>query len=177
MTFNLSLQSKWMTILNDCMLEFVSGSPEQTRRLGARLGELLRGGEIICLEGELGAGKTCLAQGIGLGWGATQSLRSPSFTLIHEWKRPTDAQRLYHVDMYRIVNLAEAWNLGLEEIWDGANVCIIEWADRIAPLLPAERLWVKSSIMDDTRRQQVFTAQGERYMELLKRFRHAAFGV
>ncbi len=166
-----------MPILDERMLEFVSGSPEQTRRLGARLGELLRGGELICLEGALGAGKTCFAQGIGLGWGVNQSLRSPSFTLINEWRRPGDRQRLYHVDLYRLTGLDEALALGLEELWNGVDVCMIEWPERIATLLPGERLWVRLSILDDTRRRQVFTAQGARYEQLLHQFKQVAFGV
>ncbi len=166
-----------MPILDEHTLEFVSGSPEQTRRLGARLGELLRGGELICLEGELGAGKTCFAQGIGLGWGVGQSLRSPTFTLINEWKRPDDDMRLYHVDMYRVEGAAEAWALGLDEVWNGANVCVVEWPERIKSLLPSEHLWVRLNVIDDTRRRQVFTPHGTHYENLLKQFKRATFGV
>lgn len=166
-----------MPILKEHMLEFVSGSPDQTRRIGARLGELLRGGELLCLEGELGAGKTCLAQGIGLGWGVSQVLRSPTFTLINEWKRPGNGARLYHVDLYRVASLDEAWALGLDELWDEHSVCVIEWAERMAALLPPERLWIKLNVIDDTRRQHVFSAHGARYQALLKEFKHAAFGV
>ncbi len=166
-----------MPILDDLTLEFVSGSPHQTHRVGARLGELLRGGELVCLEGELGAGKTCFAQGIGLGWGAGQRLRSPTFTLINEWKRASDSMRLYHIDVYRLGSVAEAQALGLEELWNGADVYVIEWPERIAELLPAERLWVRLSVVDDTRRRLVFTACGALWVELLKRFKQAAFGV
>ncbi|MBN1887598.1 MAG: tRNA (adenosine(37)-N6)-threonylcarbamoyltransferase complex ATPase subunit type 1 TsaE [Thermoflexales bacterium] len=165
-----------MPILNNSSLEFVSGSPQQTRRLGMRLGELLRGGELICLEGELGAGKTCLAQGIGLGWGADRLLRSPSFTLINEWERPGDRQRLYHMDMYRLAGADEAWALGLADLWEGEDVCVIEWPERVTALLPGEFLWITLSIVDDTRRQQIFNASGERYKKLLQRFKHVAFG-
>jgi len=166
-----------MPILDERTVEFVSGSPEQTRRLGVRLGELLRGGELICLEGQLGAGKTCFAQGVGLGWGVSQSLRSPTFTLINEWRRPGDKSRLYHVDMYRVASAAEGWALGLEELWNEVDVCLIEWPERIAALLPAERLWVKMSVIDDTRRRQVFVASGSYYENLLNQFKHAAFGA
>jgi tRNA threonylcarbamoyladenosine biosynthesis protein TsaE len=166
-----------MPILDDRTVEFVSGSPEQTHRLGVRLGELLRGGELICLEGGLGSGKTCFAQGLGLGWGAGARLRSPTFTLINEWKRPGDSMRLCHIDLYRVTQEAEAWSLGIEELWNGLDICVIEWPERIAKLLPLERLWVHMSVIDDTRRRQVFTAQGVYYEDLLKRFKHATFGA
>ena len=83
-----------MPILDPNVVEFVSGSPEQTARIGERLGKLLCGGEVICLEGQLGAGKTCFAQGVGHGWGAIDALTSPTFTLIHELQRVRDRTRI-----------------------------------------------------------------------------------
>ncbi len=165
-----------MPILDEHTLEFISRSPEQTRRLGMRLGELLRGGETICLEGELGAGKTTLAQGIATGWGVTGPVRSPTFTLIHEFRRPGDRQKLYHVDLYRIADATEAWALGLDDIWIGGGVCVIEWPEHAEAILPAERLWIRLTALDDTRRMLRLVAQGEHYRTLLTGFRHAAFG-
>jgi tRNA threonylcarbamoyladenosine biosynthesis protein TsaE len=165
-----------MPILDERTLEFISRSPEQTRRLGARLGELLHGGELLCLEGKLGAGKTCLAQGIATGWGVTGPVRSPSFTLIHEFRRPGDRQKLYHVDLYRIANSAEAWALGLDDIWISRSVCIIEWPERAQDILPAERLWIRLTALDEMRRMLRVVAEGEPYQTLLEGFRHAAFG-
>jgi tRNA threonylcarbamoyladenosine biosynthesis protein TsaE len=169
-----------MPILDEHVLEFTSRSPEQTRRLGVRLGETLRGGECICLEGELGAGKTCLAQGIAAGWGVTGPVRSPTFTLIHEFRRPGDRHKLYPADLYRIGNASEAWALGLDDVWvrlepDG-GVCLIEWPEHAETILPAERLWVRLAVLDETRRMIRFTAQGENYQALLADFRRAAFG-
>jgi tRNA threonylcarbamoyladenosine biosynthesis protein TsaE len=165
-----------MPILDDRTLEFISRSAEQTRRLGTRLGELLHGGEWICLEGELGAGKTCLTQGIATGWGVTGPVRSPTFTLVHEYRRPGDRNKFYHVDLYRIANASEAWALGLDEVWAGDNVCVIEWAERAETILPAERLWIRFTAMDETRRVLRFAAQGEGYQAILTNFRRAAFG-
>ncbi len=102
-------------ILNQHTLEFVSRSPDQTRRLGARLGTLLHAGAVICLEGALGAGKTCLAQGIGRGWGVEQRLISPTFVLVREYARPEDSVKLHHIDLYRIAGVEEAWGLGIDE--------------------------------------------------------------
>ena len=77
-----------MPILNPHTLEFVSRSPEQTRRLGIRLGALLRTGDILCLSGDLGAGKTTLVQGLAQGWGSLNQVSSPTFVLCNEYRRP-----------------------------------------------------------------------------------------
>jgi tRNA threonylcarbamoyladenosine biosynthesis protein TsaE len=166
-----------MPILDPNVVEFVSGSPAQTARLGERLGKLLRGGEVICLEGNLGAGKTCLAQGIGRGWGATDDLTSPTFTLIHELRRTQDTAHLYHVDLYRIEKEAEAWMLGLTDLMDSTSSVLIEWPERAPSLLPSERLWITLEFVDDTRRRLSFIATDEFHLELLKVFKKRAFGV
>jgi tRNA threonylcarbamoyladenosine biosynthesis protein TsaE len=165
-----------MAILDEHTLEFVSRSPEQTRRLGTRLGELLRGGELICLEGELGAGKTCLTQGIAAGWGVAEPVRSPTFILIHEYHRADDKQKLHHVDLYRMSGAAEAWALGLDDVWTSGDVCIIEWPERARDILPAERLWIRLTTLDETRRMLRAVAEGAHYLSLLQNFRRAAFG-
>ena len=170
-------------ILDDHALEFVSRNPEQTRRLGARLGALLQGGDIICLEGALGSGKTCLAQGVGRGWGARQTLVSPTFVLVREHVRPQngDLVRLYHVDLYRISGADEALSLGIDEfLGDAHAIFVIEWAERARSLMPPEHLWIRldfANHVDQTRRSLHFTAQGERHTALLQQFRRAAFGV
>ncbi len=165
-------------ILDDQSLEFISRSAEQTVRLGAALGQLLRGGEVICLEGPLGAGKTVLAQGIGRGWGAVTPLLSPSFVLIREHRRASGTQRLLHVDFYRLEEPQEAWGLGLEDWWGDAGVTVvIEWPERAAAILPPERLWVRLERTDETRRRLLFTAHGAAALALLRAFRRAAFGV
>ncbi|MBN1977466.1 MAG: tRNA (adenosine(37)-N6)-threonylcarbamoyltransferase complex ATPase subunit type 1 TsaE [Anaerolineae bacterium] len=165
-------------ILDEHTLEFVSRSPEQTRRLGARLGALLKGGEVICLEGSLGSGKTCLAQGIGRGWGVSQTLISPTFVLVREYAHPGDAVTLYHVDLYRISGTEEALTLGVDEfLGDKHAICVIEWAERSRSLMPEEHLWVQLEFADPMRRAMYFTAQGERHTALLQEFRHVAFGA
>lgn len=165
-------------ILNEHSLDFVSRSPEQTRRLGARLGELLQGGDVICLEGSLGAGKTCLAQGIGRGWGAGNPLISPTFVLVREYTRPVDRVTLHHIDLYRISGDDEALMLGLVEVLgDPGDVCIVEWAERAPSLMPDNRLWINMEFTDDTSRTMQFNATGDRYAELLRSFRQAAFGT
>ncbi len=166
-----------MPILDPHIVEFVSGSPIQTARIGERLGKLLRGGEIICLAGNLGAGKTCFAQGVGRGWGATDDLTSPTFTLIHELRRPQDQARLYHVDLYRIEREIEAWMLGLTDLMDSTASVIVEWPDRAPSLLPLERLWIQLELLDETRRRLIFRATDDVHWKVLMALRHSAFGI
>jgi len=166
-----------MPILDLNVMEFVSGSPTQTARIGERLGKLLRGGEVICLEGSLGAGKTCFAQGLGRGWGATDDLTSPTFTLIHELRRASDKARLYHVDLYRIEKEAEAWMLGLTDLMDSTTSVVIEWPERAPSLLPPERLWIKLETLDDTRRRLTFSATEQTHLNLLNALKKSAFGI
>ena len=94
-------------VLDERSLDFISHSEAQTRRLGVRLGELLQGGDVICLVGELGAGKTCLAQGIGRGLGVEGPITSPSFTLINEYRQEQARLAFYHIDLYRIGDAKE----------------------------------------------------------------------
>jgi len=162
-------------ILDERNLEFISHSPEQTQRLGVRLGELLEPGRLVCLVGDLGAGKTTIAQGVARGWGALDPVTSPTFVLINQYRR-ADSAVLYHVDAFRLDQPQEALALGLLELMDGDGPVLIEWADKVAAILPAEALWVDMSWEDDSRRRLSFDARGPAYESLLKRFRQAAFG-
>ena len=167
-----------MPILNENTLDFVSHSAAQTRRYGLRLGLLLQAGDIICLEGELGTGKTCLVQGIGEGMGIVEPITSPTFTLIAEYTPPPPAPRLYHIDVYRLDNpTQQVMAVGLDDYLLGDGACVIEWADRISQVLPPERLWITLSHLDDSKRGIVINATGTRFQEMLHEFRHAAFGL
>jgi tRNA threonylcarbamoyladenosine biosynthesis protein TsaE len=163
-------------ILKEGELDIISHSAEQTRRLGVRLGKVLQPGDIICLSGDLGAGKTVFSAGIGKGWGAKTRLTSPTFNLVHEHKRD-DGQRLYHLDCYRLHGGQDADSVGLDDILDGRNVAILEWPEHIEDVLPKERLWVELRITEPNRRNFVFEATGKRYEALLNRFRQSTFGV
>jgi tRNA threonylcarbamoyladenosine biosynthesis protein TsaE len=105
-----------MAILDEHTLDFTSTGIEQTHRLGVRLGELLARGDLICLSGELGTGKTALAQGIGRGWGAGMRVTSPTFTLVNEYPRLRDGRLLYHIDCYRLESPGEVVTAGLSDI-------------------------------------------------------------
>jgi tRNA threonylcarbamoyladenosine biosynthesis protein TsaE len=167
-----------MPILLPNVLDFISRSLEQTTRLGARLGELALPGDVIALSGELGAGKTAFASGFGLGFGAREPVTSPTFVFAHEHRRATDSVRLYHMDCYRLSGAVDADSIGLSDMLAGDAVLLIEWPERILPLLPAERLWITLEAMDDepTRRRIEFQATGTRPEALLDTFRRRAFG-
>jgi tRNA threonylcarbamoyladenosine biosynthesis protein TsaE len=166
-----------MAILDERTLDFISSSVEQTVRLGVRLGELLEMGDLICLSGELGTGKTALAQGIGRGWGASRHVTSPTFTLVNQYPRLHDGRILYHIDCYRLENLADVVTAGLEDILDDGGAIMIEWPERIDTILPAGRLWVELRHISETRRGLRIKAEENRSTELLKQFRQSAFGV
>ena len=154
----------------ETVFDILSDSAEETRRLGRLLASLLTGGEIICLKGTLGAGKTTLAQGIGQGLGIEEPIISPTFTLIREYLAPAGRPTLYHIDCYRLENPGESISLGLEDYFYSDGVCVIEWPERIVALLPAEYLWVELQMIDDHRRHIVLQAHGRYYQDLLQRF-------
>jgi tRNA threonylcarbamoyladenosine biosynthesis protein TsaE len=167
-----------MPILNEHTLDFISHSPAQTRRFGVRLGILLQPGDIVCMEGELGTGKTCLAQGIGQGMGVVEPITSPTFTLVAEHRPPPPTPILYHIDLYRLDEAVdEALAFGLADYLLGDGVCVIEWADRIETVLPAERLWIALRHLDESKRSMLIRATGARYDDLLRGFRQSTFGV
>lgn len=164
-----------MPILDERSLDFVSHSPEQTRRLGVRLGELLKPGDLILLDGDLGAGKTTFAQGVARGWGSLDPVTSPTFVLINEYRR-ADQARLFHFDAFRLDGPDEAAALGLQEILDSDGPVLIEWPARVRSILPSESLWVRLRWVDESRRALQLEAHGPRGEALLRAFRKAAFG-
>lgn len=167
-----------MPVLDRDTLDVISHSVAQTIRFGARLGILLRPGDVICLEGELGTGKTCLVQGVGRGLGVVEPVTSPTFTLVAEYHPPPPAPALVHVDVYRLDDAPqEALAFGLDDYLGGDGVCIIEWADRVESLLPPERLWLTFRHLDESKRGILLKASGDRYQALLHEFRKSAFGV
>jgi tRNA threonylcarbamoyladenosine biosynthesis protein TsaE len=164
-----------MPILDDRTLEFLSHSPEQTRRVGVRLGEMLHGGHVVCLQGDLGSGKTTLTQGIARGWGALDAVTSPSFVLVNEYRR-ADAEVLFHVDAFRLASAEEARAMGLEELFEQGRVVVVEWPTHVEGVLPHDHLRIGMAWVDDSRRSLRFEAGGAAHRRLLGEFRKAAFG-
>lgn len=143
------------------MFKIESGSPEFTSLLGEILGKMAKKGDVFCLEGELGSGKTCFVGGLAKGLGI-EEIYSPSFIIVavHQGNIP-----LYHIDLYRIEEGVEL--LGLEEYLYGDGVCAIEWAEKAKELLPPEHLWVEIKYKNEGR-EITFLPIGERYVKLLK---------
>ena len=153
-------------------LIFKSHSAEETATFGVTLGKLLRAGDVICLSGPLGAGKTALTAGIARGWGALEPVNSPTFVFVHEHHRAVDAVHLYHVDCYRLATEDDALSIGIEDVLGGSDVVVVEWPERIASFLPTERLWIHLQVPGDpldgdSARDLEIRATGARYDDLL----------
>lgn len=129
---------------------------EETWRLGRELGTKLTSGTVICLDGDLGSGKTSFVQGLALGLGVPEEayVTSPSYTLIneHEGRLP-----LYHLDLYRLDDPEELWLLGIDEILAGQGVTAIEWPEKLPPGLVGPHLKVDITISPDDSRIFTFT--------------------
>ena len=145
-------------------LQFRSGDADQTRALGKNLGELAQAGDIFFLTGNLGVGKTCLTQGIVWGLGSQEYALSPTFVLMREiWGRLP----LYHIDLYRLDQIAEVADLGLDDYLYGQGLCVIEWAEKGLSVLPAEHLRVEIEYLGDSERGFDLKARGIHYEKLL----------
>ncbi len=148
------------------ILEIRLNNLEETEEFGTKLGKILKSGDIICLNGDLGAGKTTLTKSIGLGLDVKEYITSPTFTLINQYRGRLP---VYHFDVYRLENADELYDLGFDEYFYGNGVCIIEWADKIENLLPKERLVLDIKKGKDIDERVInITAYGNRYIELLK---------
>jgi tRNA threonylcarbamoyladenosine biosynthesis protein TsaE len=163
-----------MPIIPANSLDFISRSPQQTQRLGMRLGGLLQRGDLIAMTGDLGSGKTTLVQGIAQGWGAMDMVSSPTFVLINSYRRP-DGVLLHHMDAYRIESALEAEDLDLEALLSTGPL-LVEWAERIDLALPKDRLLIELTWVADEQRNLVFSPQGAHYQKLMSAFKRQAFG-
>jgi tRNA threonylcarbamoyladenosine biosynthesis protein TsaE len=186
-----------------CTLDIISHSSAQTQRLGMRLGNLLHGGELLLLDGQLGTGKTTFTQGLAQGMGISETVNSPTFTLLKEYagqsrspvgevqdgeRKTRRGQRiqqsiqrgpaLYHFDLYRLDDAEEVLDLGFEDYFtNGHGVCVVEWADKAEALWPGERLHIQMKILSETKRGLLFTATGKRYCELLRQFQKNTYAT
>ncbi len=122
---------------------FKTGSPEETFRLGRIIGKNLKGGTIVCLLGELGAGKTVLAKGLGQGLGVKEEITSPTFTLIQEYCLEENNLTFVHMDIYRLQYPEEAEVIGVTDYFRDDCICLIEWPEIIYALLPEDRIEIR----------------------------------
>jgi tRNA threonylcarbamoyladenosine biosynthesis protein TsaE len=155
-------------------MDVFSRSPEQTRRIGMRLGAALQPGDVICLQGDLGAGKTTFVQGMAHGWGSLDAVSSPTFIIVNVYRRADEA-RLFHMDAYRLDSTPEAEELDLDSML-AQGALLIEWPERIGDLLPDERLWIQFEHVDDEERELKFKPTGTRYTALADQVREAVYG-
>ncbi len=149
-------------------LTLTTHSEAETEALGAALGRLMQPGDVLALVGDLGAGKTCLARGVARGLGIDEPVTSPTFILVAEYTAARGFP-LYHADCYRFMRAeAEAQAIGLDELLQDDGVAVVEWAERIEPLLPPDHLRITLAVLDDTRRELAFEPHGPRAAELLR---------
>ncbi len=163
-----------MPILQANAFEFFSRSPEQSRRVGMRLGAILQRGDVICLNGDLGAGKTTLVQGVAAGWGSTDQVSSPTFVLVNLYRR-ADGEQFAHLDAYRLSGTTEAIDLDLDHLIDNGPL-VVEWAPRIQPALSKNNLTIELEWVEEEHRQMRFIAHGDHYEDILTRFQESMFG-
>lgn len=147
-------------------MEIKLNNLEETEKFGIKLGKLLKRGDILCLNGDLGAGKTTLTKSIGLGLGVDEYITSPTFALINQYSGRIP---VYHFDVYRLENAHELYDLGFDDYFYGNGVCIIEWADKIERMIPKERTVIdieKGNNVDG--RILKISGNGDRFYELAK---------
>ena len=152
-------------------LTLVSRSLAETQRLGSLLGQLLDDQEVICLEGELGTGKTSLIQAIGRAQGVTEPITSPTFTLVNEYQGKDVA--LYHVDLYRLDSTEEIVQAGIDAYFFRDGICLVEWAEKARGILPAEHLYIKLEHAGGNERHIGAQGKGEPYRLLVRRLQES----
>ncbi|MCC3359703.1 tRNA (adenosine(37)-N6)-threonylcarbamoyltransferase complex ATPase subunit type 1 TsaE [Bacillus sp. REN16] len=141
--------------------EFISNTPEATGNFSYSLAATLKPGDVLTLEGDLGAGKTTFTKGLAKGLGITRTVNSPTFTIIKEYQGRIP---LYHMDVYRLEHSDE--DLGFDEYFDGEGVTVVEWAHLIEDQLPSDRLTIRIEHQGDTKRKITVIPFGERYQHL-----------
>jgi tRNA threonylcarbamoyladenosine biosynthesis protein TsaE len=158
------------------MYSFTSHDPAATRALGEALGQRLAAGDVVCLAGDLGAGKTLLVQGLADGLGIEGDVTSPTFTILQVY----DGGRLslYHFDLYRLDDAGQLDDIGFDEYTGGPGAAVIEWADKFADAMPAEHLWIELKLSGGENERLIgFEPVGDRYRKLCEELKDsAAFG-
>ena len=156
------------------MFSVITSSTEQTEEAGRVLGTLLEPGDLVCLFGDLGAGKTHFSYGVAQGLQVSeQYVTSPTFTFVNEYEGRIP---FYHIDLYRLKDPSELESIGFEEYVDSDGATVIEWAERAEDELPDDKLNVYLSHVSENSREIGFFAEGERYVKLLEEFRKRIAG-
>lgn len=132
------------------MISFISHNAKDTLKYGQKLGQSLKGGEVIALSGDLGAGKTKLSQGIALGLEVKKKVNSPTFVIV---KKYPGRLNLIHIDAYRLQGEDDLINIGWEDFINQDTVVLIEWPERIKKILPRETVWISIKAKDENTRE------------------------
>lgn len=157
------------------MFSIVTANTEQTEELGRIIGTLLEPGDLLCLYGDLGAGKTHLSYGIAIGLDVKeQYITSPTFAFVNEYEGRIP---FYHIDLYRLKDTSELEGIGFEEYVESDGATVIEWAERAEDELPGECLSIYLSHLSENSREVGFLAEGERYDKLLEDLRQRIKGI
>ncbi len=151
-------------------LELVSRAPDETRKAGAALSELLAVGDVVSLTGDLGAGKTAFVQGAARGLGVDAPVTSPTFVLVREYRGRIPVR---HVDVYRLERVQEVLDLGFEDLVDHGGVAFIEWGDVIEALLPDTHVRVELRANEDESRIIRVSARGSGWAPRWERLENA----
>lgn len=155
----------------ESLLKIITAKPEDTKQAASLLAKLVQPGDLLLLQGDLGAGKTTFTKGLALGLGIKHRVKSPTFNLVNEYHQ--GRLPLYHLDVYRLEKTGAA-DLGFEEYFDGAGVSVVEWPQFIKESLPAEFLLVKllrkTDEINDLERIIELRASGLHYQQLLKKY-------
>jgi tRNA threonylcarbamoyladenosine biosynthesis protein TsaE len=137
-------------------MEYITSSPEETEKLGAALGRILKPGTVIAYSGDLGAGKTAFTRGIARGLGILEPVTSPTYTIVNEYD--TGRLPLFHFDMYRLHSSEDLWDIGWEDYLERNGVCAVEWSENVADALE-NPLFIHMEKLGDTCRR--ITLKGE----------------
>ena len=139
-------------------MEYITKSPEETEAIGAALAVTLEPGAVIAYRGDLGAGKTAFTRGLARGLGYTDSVTSPTYTIVNEYlggRLP-----LFHFDMYRLRSADDLWDIGWEDYLDRGGVCAVEWSEQVAEAMPPETVYVTISRRPEDDRARIITIEG-----------------
>ncbi|GAB6267974.1 MAG: tRNA (adenosine(37)-N6)-threonylcarbamoyltransferase complex ATPase subunit type 1 TsaE [Smithella sp.] len=148
-------------------IEIISESARQTEEIACFIGRELREGDVLALSGELGSGKTCFTGGLARGLGVSDKyqITSPTFTLINEYPARC---KLYHFDVYRLNSYSEFEDLGYEEYFCGKGIVVIEWAEKIIQILPADAFFISFEYIDENKRKIVIKGLKDRLKEWVR---------
>lgn len=131
-------------------MEFITNSPVETEHVGQQLGKVLQPGSVIAYTGDLGAGKTAFTRGLARGLGCSETVTSPTYTIVNEYL--SGSMPLFHFDMYRLASSDDLWDIGWEDYLDRGGVCAVEWSENVADALDGA-IWVRiEKIGDESRR-------------------------